>query len=1040
MACLLALGCAPVLAQEPCPEAAVIESIEGAVELNRNGTTTWVRAGSGDMLCPGDSIQTGPFSRALLRLSDGTNQRLLPDSEARWNPPQDDGRSIWTLLRGLIHIISREPRSLEYSTPFANAGLEGTEFLIEVLDEAAAITVIEGVVSMRTEGGSVSISAGERGVAGSNAPATVGLAPDYLDRLGSMRDFTPVWDASAIEPDQEPSADLVDDANFYADRAAQRLRRGQQDDAANDLSRALALDSQNPRALALAAQIAAEFPDTDIGRLAAEARMPNPDRTLELLALAVTQQGEQDWAGARASLEAAVELAPDNSIAWARLAETFIALDGLQKAESAAVRAIELDPDSADAHTMFGFVQLQNLDVDAAIASFDRAVALDPSLALPHVGLGLARTQRGDRAAGLREIELAVPLDPADGLARSYAGKAYSDLRRISPAESQIDLAKLLDEDDPTPYVYGAYLEQSTNDPIGSLRSFDRAAARNDGRTAYRSSLVFDDDSAAGTAGIGQMFRTLGFEHLALAAGTASTQGATRDYAGHRLLGDIYGAVPRHQIARVSELTLGQMLQEVTATAIPPQLAEPNMFILDTAGPGPLAHSEFNSLLASNHLTVQGAATTGGNDTRGEQLTFSGINDRFSFSTGYYGFESAGFRANNDIDSEVGNALVQYRPNATLSLIGELRSAEVEKGDTKLLFHDDNFNPELRDRQSFDTLRLGMHRLFGENGDLLAMVQLQDSATALTVGPSASTRLDADDEAVDLQHLYRRDRWQLTTGIALFGRDLHELNAVSFVVPEPPFLIEQVIEDDVRTEFMSAYAYSDFRLTNTVTLTLGASVDELEDRAVVQSEFNPKLGLTWTPNAQTTVRAAAFSVLQNLTASKENILPRLEPIAVAGFNQFFFGSTGDEVWRYGVGVDRQLSSGLYYGVELSRRDVDTSILVLDSTLNIYPFPIDAAEDSARAYAYWTFNDSMAFGAELHADVFDNGGYVLQDGLCEARDLSVAVAIELLPPRRARCRPANDLRRPVRRFRRVDAGAGRRHREHAVFRRRPILGH
>jgi hypothetical protein len=403
------------------------------------------------------------------------------------------------------------------------------------------------------------------------------------------------------------------------------------------------------------------------------------------------------------------------------------------------------------------------------------------------------------------------------------------------------------------------------------------------------------------------------------------------------------------------------------------------MFILDTAGPGTVAHSEFHPLLASNHLTVQGSATIGGNDTHGEQLTFSGINDRISFSTGFYGFESEGFRPNNDIDTRVGNVLVQYRPSATLSLIGELRSTEVEKGDLKLLFHDDNFNPNLRDHESFDTLRLGMHRQFGENGDLLAMLQLQDSATAFTIGPSVSTRLDADDEVVDLQHLYRLDRWQLTTGISLFGRDMHEANAIRFELPDPPFLIEQFIENDVSTEHMSAYVYSDHQVTNAVTLTLGASVDELEDRGETQSAFNPKLGMSWTPNSRTTVRAAAFGVLHSPEATKVNILPRLEPTAVAGFNQFYYGSTGDEVARYGVGIDRRLSPDLSYGVELSRRDVDTSIFVLDSSLNISAFPIDASEDSLRVYAYWTFDDSLAFSAELQGDVFDNSGYVLQDG-------------------------------------------------------------
>jgi tetratricopeptide (TPR) repeat protein len=987
----------PVLAQEVCTDGAEFDSIEGVVEISRAGTTTWSQVMPGDLLCPGDSLRTGPFSRTSLRLPDGTEQRLGPDSAARWTPTEDRSRSLWDLLRGAIHIISRDPRSLEYTTPFANAGLEGTEFLIEVLNGETQITVIEGIVSMRTDDGSIAVGAGERGVARSGQVATVASAADYLESLGWTRDVSLPWKQAGIGPDQEPSSDQLNDAGFFAERAGQRLKRGGLDAAAEDFARSQTLDPADPLALALAAVAQEDFPDTAIGRLAVQARAPNPDPTLELLTLASSQVREQDWAGARASLEAAVAQDPTNSIAWARLAEARFALEDLPAAESAVNRAVDLDPDNADAHTVRGFVQLNNVDLAAAVDSFARAVTLDQSLALPHVGLGLANTRLGDRAGGIREFELAVVLDPVDALLRSYVAKAYHDERRPGLAESQAGLAKTLDATDPTAYLYETFFDQSTNNPVDGLRNFNQAAALNDDQAAYRSVLGLDDDLAVSTAGVGRLFGELGYEQLAIAAGTESIRGATREHAGHRLLADSYVALPRHQIARVNELLQSQMLQEVTTTAIPPQLAEPNMFILDTAGPAALAHNEFNPLLVSNHVTVQGAASVGGNDTHGEHLTVSGIHDRLSFSTGYYQFESEGFRANNDIDTQVANAFVQYRPSAVLSLTGELRTSEVDKGDLKLLFHEENFNSMVRQANETDTVRFGMHRMLGESGDFLAVAHLRDGTVRNTMGSSATFGATLDDEMLDLQHLYRGNRWQITSGANVFRSVVHELRELNVVVPFPPFVIQQTTAQDIPFELESLYAYSDYRVSNKLMLTLGASVDDLVDLRDSQREFNPKFGLTWEPNALTTVRVGAFSVLQGPVGTRDDVLPRLEPTSVAGFNQFYFGSLGDDVVRYGAGVDRQLSSDLSYGVEISRRNIETAILVLDAAGSIVGFAFDASEESARAYAYWTPASTLALSAELQSDVFDNSGHVLSDGYARLETIRIPVQLRYFRP-------------------------------------------
>ena len=352
---------------------------------------------------------------------------------------------------------------------------------------------------------------------------------------------------------------------------------------------------------------------------------------------------------------------------------------------------------------------------------------------------------------------------------------------------------------------------------------------------------------------------------------------------------------------------------------------------------------------------------------------------RFAWSGGQDGFESAGFRENNDVESDVSNFFMQIRPNAMTSWIGEFRSTELEKGDLRLLFDDDRYNALLRQREAVDSVRLGMHRRLGENGDFIATVHRRDGEYSFDFGPTGGVSGSFDGETLDVQHLYRGERWQLTSGANAFGEDVSEASMEPIAVPFPPFVIDQVTMIENQAEFRSAYLYSDFRLSPVITLAFGGSYDDLESRGSSQQEFNPKLGLVFRPNARTTMRAAAFSTLQGPLISKENLQPRLEPTAVAGFNQFFFGSEGDEATRYAFGVDQRLSFDLSYGLELSRRDIETGFLLFDLVQNPVDIRIDTTEDSGRAYVYWTPDSSLALSAELQGDIFDNDGRALADG-------------------------------------------------------------
>ena len=134
--------------------------------------------------------------------------------------------------------------------------------------------------------------------------------------------------------------------------------------------------------------------------------------------------------------------------------------------------------------------------------------------------------------------------------------------------------------------------------------------------------------------------------------------------------------------------------------------------------------------------------------------------------------------------------------------------------------------------------------------------------------------------------------------------------------------------------------------------------------------MNPKLGLVWRPTANTTIRAAAFKTLYNdLTTSRLNPQPRLEPVQVAGFTQLIFGGRGDEATVRGLAIEQELSPELFVGWQAESRHTGRTVtnLVdgrLEDTLHV-----ELRERAQQAYLYWMPLEQISFSAR-----YEHGRY------------------------------------------------------------------
>ncbi|MDH3692061.1 MAG: FecR domain-containing protein, partial [Gammaproteobacteria bacterium] len=557
-----------VAAAETCAEPiAKIVSAQGDIRLNNTP------AELDDPICPGDTILVGSRSRAAIILLD-TNTVLRIDQKTALTviaDSQEEG-SLLDLLEGGLNLLSPAPRSLEIRTPFVNAAVKGTEFSIRVEKDRTLITVFEGRVAATNDSGSLSLSSGQ------SAVVRAGEAPE--SRVVVRPRDAVQW---AL---YYPTIGLDEKASLITREAADLLIVGRVDEATTLLDQAREENPNDAVAVALQAIIAvAQNRNEEAAQLALQAVAIDPDSSTAYTALSYVQQSRFDIGRALESAEQAVERGPNNAYAWARLAELQSANGDLKASLESARQAVAIDPALSRTQTVLGFVHLTRIEIDEAQAVFGNAIALNSEDPLPRLGLGLAKIRKGDLSGGTQEIEIAAGLDPNNSLIRSYLGKAYFEEKRDPLDGRQFAIAKELDPNDPTPWFYDAIRLQTINRPVEALQNLQKSIELNDNRAVFRSRLLLDQDLGARSASSGRIYRDLGFEQLALVEGWKSVSAAPSDYSGHRFLADTYSALPRHEIARVSELLQSQLLQPLNITPLQPQLAESNLFILSGAGP-----------------------------------------------------------------------------------------------------------------------------------------------------------------------------------------------------------------------------------------------------------------------------------------------------------------------------------------------------------------------------------------------------------------------------------------------------------------------
>jgi tetratricopeptide (TPR) repeat protein len=1030
--CLLAFAqpVATAIAQDSCPApVGRFASLEGQVQLGRGEpVSTWRPAKLTDTLCKGDTIRAGERSRAaialinsvVMRIDQNTTLRLMDVKEKPGEP------SLFDLVKGAIQSFSRKPRLFSVNTPYLNGSIEGTEFLVRVDDDRASLLVLEGRVVVANERGQLAVRAGEaaEAVAGSApAPRLVVRPQDAVQwslyypptlsdsRLQSNPDLatavrcTAEGDSACAFAAFEQIPPASRDSRFHLLRAALLLSVGRVEEAGADIDESLRLDPDAGDAYALRAVIAVTQNRRD--EALADARQAvdlGPDSTAARIALSYALQADRQLEAARDTLLDALKKRPDDALAQARLAELWLMLGDRRAARAAAERAVQLQPRLARPRSVLGFVALAEIDTPTARAAFDKAIELDSADPLPHLGRGLALIRQGHLEQGRGELETAVALDSRNALLRAYLGKAYYEERREPLDAQQYDIAKQLDPLDPTSYFYDAIRLQTQNQPIEALREFDAALARNDNRLVYRSRLLLDQDRAARSVSTARAYSDLGFTQLGIQQATDAVTLDPTSTAAHRFLSDAYRNAPRQETARVSELQQAQMLQDVNLNPIQPSVGETNLGIVDQGGPARAGFNEFTPLFERNRAQVNLSGFAGSMDTAGGEAVVSGLYDRLSLSAGAFGYDTNGFRNNNDLNQHLYNLFAQYAFDPRFNVQAEYQTRDSEYGDLRMNFDPSSYSAFQRNHLETDSARVGARLDLSPRSTLLALYNYKDARYHLTdqktefvyptppfpPGSVVTSFQDAATHATSNQYeanyIYQAPGFNLLAGAAYAKVNRLDTVDVNLLDPifGPPFPFpftntrESTTIDDTR-----AYVYANFVAPARLTWTVGLSQQIYDEDGDITSyhlqSTNPKLGAVWQAADTLKVRAAYFQALKPVLASNRT----LEPTQIAGFNQYFDDADGTRSTRYGIGVDWQPSHTFAAGAELTQRTLKSAVYDQVATPPTVVFE-DRDEWTDRIYAYWTPSARWAVSVEAVFDKFRNAEDSLQSGFVPQR--------------------------------------------------------
>ena len=227
-------------------------------------------------------------------------------------------------------------------------------------------------------------------------------------------------------------------------------------------------------------------------------------------------------------------------------------------------------PRNAQAHALQGFLLAAQNRIGAAQRSFDEAIALDGALGNAWLGRGLCFIRHDHETEGRRDLQTAAVVEPNRSILRSYLGKAFSQVGQTPKARSELERAKELDPNDPTPWLYSAIQNKQENRYNEAIDDLEKSILLNDNRRVYRSQFLLDQDRGVRGTNLAAIYLNDGMREQSVREAVRSVNDDYSSAPAHLFLANSYNALRdptrillRYETAWFYEVLLSNLLPPV---------------------------------------------------------------------------------------------------------------------------------------------------------------------------------------------------------------------------------------------------------------------------------------------------------------------------------------------------------------------------------------------------------------------------------------------------------------------------------------------
>ena len=931
-----------------------ILTVENVVHYEPAGARSWQAAKPGQLLATGDRVRTGKDSRATVRLADQSVVRVNALTTFELLPPHlKDRKSMIDLKSGSLYFFSREkPLDIQFRTPTAVGAIRGTEFHVAVAENGEThLALLDGAVDLENEAGRIEMHSGEQArVAAGQAPAKSPLLdatniiqwclyyPAVVDtdelpftapEKESLRESLAAYRAGDLSAALRtfPAGPAGESAQIY--HAALLLSVGRVDEA----SRLLATSPATGPAQALRELIAAvQFKEFT--------RTAPPATASEWLAESYYQQSRARLDEALAAARQAAAKSPTFGFASVRVAELEFSFARVSAAEAALATGLRHSPRHAPGLALRGFLHAASGRMSAAFDSFDEAIGVDGALGNAWLGRGLVRIRQGQHAEGRQDLQTAAALEPNRSIIRSYLAKAWSADHQDALAQKDLRLARQLDPNDPTPWLYSALLDQQHNQINSALRALQKSQELNDHQALFRSKLLLDQDRAVRSANLAAIYRDAGMEDVSVREAAKAVNADYANYSAHLFLANSYDTIRdpklfnlRYEAPARSEWLIANLLAPVGAGTLSRNISQ----------------QDYIRLFERDGFGISSATEYRSHGEWVESASQFGRFGRVGYALDTYYRSDQGQRRNNDLEHLQLNGQFKFELTPQDSVFLTVEYFKQESGDVAQHFNPATANPGLRVTENQDpNVFIGYHREWSPNLHTLLLVGRLDDTLDLAnpdaqplfmrVRTNTITRVrrepfynldyrrDFEVYSAELQQIWQQDRHSVIMGGAYQNG---QADTAAQLTALGTRMSSQKLSLDL--ERLSSYGYYQWRVLDPLALTAGLAYDRLtfprnilnaplSGTTTSEQQISPKGGLIFTPGPHTTLRGMYAQSLGGLF--NENSF-RLEPTQIGGLNQSWRSVIpesaagllpGAKIETWAVSLDHSFSSGTFLGL------------------------------------------------------------------------------------------------------------------------------